>query len=88
LAFALVFVAARFAIAAVVGGGIFLLLPIYQHYLNFTDEMLAIILAFNVILDPIITSSNVMANGGLSKIFESVWNLVNQKMKNWYFLRS
>ena len=77
--FTLVFVATRFATAGVLGGAIFLMLPIYQHYLYFTDEMIAIILAFNVILDPIITSSNVMANGGLAKIFENVWRLANGK---------
>ena len=72
--FSIIFVAARFATAAVIGGAIFIMLPIYQNYLNFTDEMLAIILALNVILDPIVTSSNVMANGGLAKIFENVWS--------------
>ena len=78
-AFTFVFVATRFATAAVLGGAIFLMLPIYQYYLNFNDEMVAIILALNVILDPIITSSNVMANGGLAKIFENIWSVAIQK---------
>jgi Na+/H+-dicarboxylate symporter len=71
--FTLVFVAARFATIGVRGGAIFVMLPIYQTYLNFNDEMIAIILALNVILDPIITSCNVIANGGLAKIFENIW---------------
>lgn len=71
--FTLVFVAARFATAGITGGAIFIMLPIYQSYLNFNDEMIAVILAFNVILDPIITSCNVVANGGLAKIFENLW---------------
>lgn len=78
-AFSLVFVATRFATAAVLGGAIFLMLPIYQHYLSFSDEMIAIILALNVILDPIITSGNVMANGGLAKVFENIWRVVSHK---------
>ncbi|MGV2432001.1 MAG UNVERIFIED_CONTAM: cation:dicarboxylase symporter family transporter [Rickettsiaceae bacterium] len=78
-AFSIIFVIARFATAAVAGGAIFLMLPIYQHYLHFTDEMLAIILAFNVILDPIITSSNVMANGALAKVFENIWKILHPK---------
>ena len=78
-AFTLVFVATRFATAAVLGGAIFLMLPIYQYYLNFNDEMIAIILAMNVILDPIVTSGNVMANGGLAKVFENVWGVVCPK---------
>lgn len=71
--FSLMFVLARFATAAVIGGAIFIMLPIYETYLSFNPEMIAIILAFNVILDPIVTSSNVMANGALCRIFEKVW---------------
>ncbi len=74
LAFSTVFVLARFATAAVLGGAIFIMLPIYETYLNFTGEMIAIILALNVVLDPLITSSNVMANGALCRVFERVWN--------------
>lgn len=72
--FTIVFVISRFATAAVMGGAIFLMLPIYQNYLNFNDEMIGIILALNVILDPIVTSSNVIANGGMTKIFENIWS--------------
>ncbi len=74
--FTVVFVLARFATAAVIGGAIFIMLPIYEAYLNFTPEMIAIILAFNVILDPLITCSNVMANGALCRIFENVWSTI------------
>jgi hypothetical protein len=71
--FSFIFVLARFATAAVLGGAIFIMLPIYETYLSFNAEMIAIILAFNVILDPLITSCNVVANGALCKIFEIVW---------------
>lgn len=76
--FSLVFVLARFATAAVLGGAIFVMLPIYESYLGFTPEMIAIILAFNVILDPLITCSNVVANGALCRIFERTWLRVLQ----------
>jgi Na+/H+-dicarboxylate symporter len=72
--FSLVFVLARFATAAVIGGAIFMMLPIYEKYLCFNAEMIAILLAFNVILDPIITCSNVLANGALCQMFEKVLN--------------
>lgn len=72
LIFTVVFVFARFATAAVLGGAIFIMLPIYESYLHFTPEMLAIIIAFNVILDPLITATNVVANGALAKVFENV----------------
>ena len=71
--FSAVFVLARFATAAVIGGAIFIMLPIYESYLGFTPEMIAIILAFNEILDPLITSTNVVANSALCRIFERVW---------------
>jgi Na+/H+-dicarboxylate symporter len=67
----------RFATAAVLGGAIFILIPIYQAYLDFSDEMVAILFALNMILDPIVTSSNVMANGGLARVFEIVWSKVS-----------
>ena len=50
-----------------------MMLPIYENYLNFNPEMIAIILALNVVLDPLITSCNVMANGALCRVFEKVW---------------
>lgn len=73
LNFSIVFVLARFATTAVIGGAIFVMLPIYETYLHFTAEMVAIILAFNVILDPLVTSSNVLANGALCRLFEQIW---------------
>lgn len=72
-AFTTVFVLARFATAAVLGGAIFIMLPIYEYYLHFTPDMIAIILALNIVLDPFVTSSNVLANGALCRVFEIVW---------------
>jgi Na+/H+-dicarboxylate symporter len=73
ISFSTIFVLARFATAACLGGAIFVMLPIYEGYLSFNAEMIAIILAFNVILDPLITSTNVIANGALCKVYEKVW---------------
>lgn len=74
--FSFVFVLARFATAAVLGGAIFIMLPIYESYLGFDAEMIALILAFNVILDPLITCTNVIANGALCRVFEKTWRLL------------
>ena len=71
--FSAVFVLARYYTAAVLGGAIFVMLPIYESYLSFNAEMIAIILAFNVILDPIVTATNVLSNGALCRVFELVW---------------
>lgn len=71
--FSFSFILARFATAAVLGGAIFVMIPIYESTLHFTPEMISIILALNVILDPLVTCSNVVANGALCRIFEKVW---------------
>jgi hypothetical protein len=80
LNFSVIFVLARFATAAVLGGAIFIMLPIYESYLSFNADMIAIILALNVILDPLITSCNVMANGALARVFERVWLTAQRKL--------
>jgi Na+/H+-dicarboxylate symporter len=79
--FSALFVLARFATAAVMGGAIFIMLPIYESYLSFNAEMIAIILAFNVILDPLITSCNVIANGALCRVYERVWLKITHFLK-------
>lgn len=72
-----VFVLARFTTAAVIGGAIFVMLPLYQTYLGFNEEMIAMILTFNMLLDPIVTASNVMANSALCVLFERVWGKIS-----------
>ncbi len=67
------FTLARYTTAAVLGGAIFIMVPIYEHYLGFTYEMTALIIALNVVLDPIITSTNVLCNGALAIVFERLW---------------
>lgn len=74
--FSAVFTLARFATAGFQGGAIFVMLPIYEAYLNFNGEMIALILALNVILDPFVTSSNVLANGALCRTFERIWRRI------------
>lgn len=77
MTFLTVFIIARYTTAAVVGGAIFIMLPIYQNYLGFTAEMTALIIAFNMLLDPLVTSTNVMANISLCSLFEKVWLWMN-----------
>jgi hypothetical protein len=79
--FSIVFVLARFATAAIIWGAIFVMLPVYEFYLHFTPEMIAIILAFNVILDPLITCTSVLGNGALCRIFERAWGYLLSAVK-------
>ncbi|MDP3371315.1 MAG: cation:dicarboxylase symporter family transporter [Candidatus Paracaedibacteraceae bacterium] len=78
LPFLLSFTLVRFTTAAVLGGAIFIMIPLYEYYLGFTPEMVALIIALNVVLDPIITSTNVLGNGILSIIFERVWLFISR----------
>lgn len=71
------FTLARYTTAAVLGGAIFIMIPLYEFYLGFTPEMVALIIALNVVLDPIITSTNVLCNGILAIIFERIWLLIS-----------
>ena len=86
--FMVLFVLARYTTAAVMGGAIFIVLPLFEAYLGFTPEMLALLLAFNVIMDPIITASNVLANGSLCITFEKVWGLFQRKKAEISFAKS
>jgi hypothetical protein len=79
--FSAVFVLARFATAAVLGGAVFIMLPIYEAYLGFTPEMIAMILAFNVILDPLVTCTNVISNGALCRVFERIWRALSERLE-------
>ena len=71
-----VFVLARFTTAGVVGGAVFIMIPIYQTYLGFNDNMISILLTLNMLFDPVVTSSNVMGNSALCVLFERVWGFV------------
>lgn len=79
LVFVGVFATARFATAGVLGGAIFVMMPIYERYLGFTPDMLAMIFALNVLFDPIVTVGNVYANGALCIVFEKFWNGLDTK---------
>ncbi len=66
LIFAAYFVLAKFSVAAVPGGGILVMLPILERYLQFDPTMLSLITALYILFDPIITCANVLGNGGFA----------------------
>lgn len=72
LEFALYFVMAKFAVAAVPGGGILVMLPILENHLHFTPEMLSIMMALYLLFDPFITSGNILGNGAFALICDKV----------------
>jgi Na+/H+-dicarboxylate symporter len=72
LLFAVHFVLAKFAVAAIPAGGIIVMLPILQEYLGLSADMQAIVMAVYVLFDPLITTCNVSGNGALAVIFDKL----------------
>ncbi len=68
--FAFYFVLAKFSVAAVPGGGIIVMLPILEQQLGFSGQMSTIITALYILFDPVITSANVLGNGGFAMVMD------------------
>jgi Na+/H+-dicarboxylate symporter len=81
LVFAIHFVIAKFAVAAVPGGGILVMLPILQNYLGFNADTLGLITALYVLFDPFITACNVAGNGSMAIIFDKITTIGNSVQK-------
>lgn len=72
LVFSCFFVLAKFSVAAVPAGGIIIMAPILEKYLNFSSEMSSLIIAIYVIFDPFVTGFNVLGNGALAKLIDEL----------------
>jgi hypothetical protein len=72
LIFAFYFVLAKFSVSAVPGGGILVMLPVLETHLGFSGEMMSLITALYILFDPVITSANVLGNGGLSMVLGKI----------------
>lgn len=79
LIFAFYFVMAKFSVAAIPGGGIIVMLPILESALGFNAEMLSLVTALYLLFDPVITSANVLGNGGFAMLFSRLYGLMRQK---------
>lgn len=79
LFFGFCFVLNKFAGAGIPGGTIMVSLPILQHYLGFSEEMLALIAAFYMLIDPITTLGNVTANNFLVIFIKKAWGKLTKK---------
>lgn len=74
------FVFAKFSVVAVPGGGVLVMLPILSAYFGFTAEMSALIVALYVLLDPIITTANIIGNGALAKAIDILYPMFVKKI--------
>lgn len=75
IVFAVHFMLAKFAVAAIPGGGVLVMLPIMQTYLGLNTDMLALVTALYILFDPIITTCNVAGNGAMAIIFDRITGL-------------
>ncbi len=80
--FTVFFVLAKFAVAAVPGGGILVMIPILEKYLGFNPEMLSLITALYILFDPIVTSANVFGNGAFAQLFEKIYHKATGQHKS------
>lgn len=76
LIFALFFVLAKFAVAAVPGGGVLVMIPILEKYLGFDSTMSSLITALYIMFDPIITGCNILGNGAFAIGFGRMFNKI------------
>ncbi len=72
LLFGLFFVLNKFAGGGVPSGTIMVTVPVLKQYLGFDDAMIAFIIAFYGIIDPIATSGNVAANNFFVVIVQKI----------------
>lgn len=77
LIFVFFFVMNKFAVAAVPGGGIIVMLPVLQQYLNFNDQMLSLIMMLYILFDAISTTANVLGNGVFAIYFSKFFKKIS-----------
>lgn len=75
--FGLSFALAQFAIAAVPGGGILVMIPLLEKYLGFTPEMTSIITALYVLFDAPLTATNIMGNSVFAIFLNKIFTKLN-----------
>lgn len=63
LVFVFYYCLAKFSCAGVPGGGVLVLVPLFESYLGMSKETASLLTSIYILQDPIITSANVMGNG-------------------------
>ncbi len=81
LVFSIYFVIAKFAVVAVPGGGILVMLPLLKSILGFSDVMLSLITTLYIMFDTIITSINIFGNSFFSMLIAKIYDKILKKRK-------
>jgi len=76
--FALYTALAKYAVAAVPGGVIIVVAPLLEAHLGFSSDMIGLITAVYLIVDPFGTTANVTANGVFPIMFTKLHNRLTQ----------
>ncbi len=63
---------AKFSCAGVPGGGVLVLIPVFQQNLGMSPEVAGLLASIYVLQDPILTSANVMGNGAFAIITHKI----------------
>lgn len=71
--FAFYYTMAKFAVAGIPGGVILVVSPLLEAYLGFTPEMIGLITAIYIMIDPFGTAANVTCNGAFAIIFNKIY---------------
>ncbi len=80
--FGLFYALAKFAVAAVPGGAIIVVTPLLESYLNFSNEMIALVTAIYMLFDPFGTATNVTGNGFFTIAFSKIYKFNMKENKN------
>lgn len=82
LVFIFYFIIAKFSVAAIPGGGIIVMLPILERYMGFNAEMMSLITALYILMDPLITCANVLGNGAFAKMADQLLTSEDKPTQN------
>ena len=85
ITFATLFALFKFAVVTIPGGAMIVVAPILESQLGFTPEMIGLITAMYMLLDPFGTSTNATCNGAFAIIFSRLYKnkiLSSKKKKN------
>ena len=63
--FSFFFFLTRFSCAGIPGGGTLITMPLFKKYFSFDNEMVSLLTALNLFLDPFITWGNILGDGAL-----------------------
>lgn len=74
--FVLAFSMAKLSCVGVPGASVLVILPVLQHYLGFTPEMVSVLTTIYILQDSFGTAANVMGNGAFALIIQRIFQRI------------